>query len=297
MSESSKFDKSPEEERAIEARRLQKEELEFWECQKRCGVESDLKIARDLPDDTPDFILAMLSAFENEAAKFCFSGAEGRVLDAGCGNGNLTLRALKNDLAGNKVMEFIGMDFSRNMLDRAAYRAADSKNAAFLQSSVTSLPFQDRSFDRVVSSGVLTCLPDSEAAALALQEFYRVLKPGGVLVVDFFNRISHYTLIRKHLFRESIKPPEYVSPSEFRKCLESAGFLVQTCHGFDFKPCQGYLFMSRWRRVVDPGFWQEKLSRYLERKIIPWLPKANLLGYRIYVKCIKKPPHQVEKED
>jgi hypothetical protein len=46
--------------------------------------------------------------------------------------------------------------------------------------------------------------------------------------------------------------------------------------------------MSRWRPVVDPGFWQEKLSRYLERRIIPWLPKANLLGYRIYVKCIKK---------
>ena len=288
MSESSKFDKSPAEERAIEARRLQKEELEFWERQKRCGVESDLKIARDLPDDTPDFILAMLSDFENEAAKFCFSGAEGRVLDAGCGNGNLTLRALKSDSGKDKATEFIGMDFSLNMLDRAAYRAADSARAAFLQGSVTSLPFQDRSFDWVVSSGVLTCLPDSEAAAFALQEFYRVLKPGGVLVVDFFNCISHYTLIRKHLFRESINPPEYISPSEFRKCLESAGFQVQTYHGFDFKPCQGYLFMSRWRPVVDPGFWQEKISSYLERRIIPRLPKANLLGYRIYVKCIKK---------
>jgi ubiquinone/menaquinone biosynthesis C-methylase UbiE len=297
MSESSKIDKSSEEERAIKARRLAKEELEFWECQKRCGVESDLKIARDLPDDTPDFILAVLSDFENEAAKFCFSGAEGRVLDAGCGNGNLTLRALKDNPGEGKATEFIGMDFSRNMLDRAAYRAADSARAAFLQGSVTSLPFQDRSFDRVVSSGVLTCLPDSEAAALALQEFYRVLKPGGVLVVDFFNCISHYTLIRKHLFRESINPPEYISPLEFRKCLERAGFLVQTCRGFDFKPCQGYLFMSRWRPVVDPGFWQEKLSSYLERRIIPRLPKANLLGYRIYVKCIKKPLNRAEKED
>jgi len=288
MSESSKFGKSPEEERAIEARRLQKEELEFWERQKRCGVESDLKIARDLPDETPDFILAMLSDFENEAAKFCFSGAEGRVLDAGCGNGNLTLRALKNNPAGNKVMEFIGMDFSRNMLDRAACRAADSPRAAFLQGSVTSLPFQDRSFDRVVSSGVLTCLPDPEAAALALQEFYRVLKPGGVLVVDFFNCVSHYTLIRKHLFRESINPPEYISPSEFRKCLEVAGFQVQTYHGFDFKPCQGYLFMSRWRSVVDPGFWQERLSCFLESKVVSGQSKLNLLGYRIYVKCIKE---------
>jgi SAM-dependent methyltransferase len=280
-------DKDPEKKRAIEARRLQKEELEFWERQKRCGVESDLKIARDLPDDTPDFILAMLSDFENEAAKFCFSGAEGRVLDAGCGNGNLTLRALKKNSGVGKATGFIGMDFSRNMLDRAACRAADSPLAAFLQGSVTCLPFQDRSFERVVSSGVVTCLPDSEAAALALQEFYRVLKPGGVLVVDFFNSISHYTLIRKHLFRESIKPPEYVTPSEFRKCLESAGFLVQTCRGFDYKPCQGYLFMSRWRHVVDPGFWQERLSCFLESEVVSGQSKLNLLGYRIYVKCIK----------
>ena len=288
MSGSSKFDKAPEGERAIEARRLAKEELDFWECQKRCGVDSDLKIARDLPDDTPDFILRLLGEFENEAAKFCFSGAKGRVLDAGCGNGNLTLRALKSDLAENKITEFIGMDFSSNMLDRAAFRATDSSRAAFLQGSVTSLPFQDQSFDWVASSGVLTCLPDPESAALALQEFYRVLKPGGVLVVDFFNRISHYTLLRKHLFRESIKPPEYVSPSEFRKSLESAGFLVETYRGFDFKPCQGYLFMSRWRPLVDPGFWQEKLSSYLEKGVIPRLTEANLLGYRIYVKCIKK---------
>jgi hypothetical protein len=35
----------------------------------------------------------------------------------------------------------------------------------------------------------------------------------------------------------------------------------------------------------------------LERRIIPWLPKANLLGYRIYVKCIKKPLNPAEKED
>ncbi len=288
MIESSNFVEAQEEKRAIEAKLLQKEELEFWERQKRGGVESDLKIARDLPEDTPDNILRLLGDFENEAAKFCFSGAKGRVLDAGCGNGNLLLRALLSDMAENGATEFIGMDFSRNMLDRAAYRAADFSHAAFLQGSVTSLPFQDRSFDWVASSGVLTCLPNSEAAALALQEFYRVLRPGGTLVVDFFNRISHYTLLRKHLFWESINPPEYVSPSEFQRSLEKAGFLVQSCRGFDFKPCQGYLFMSRWRILVDPYFLQEKLSSYLERRIIPWLPKANLLGYRIYVKCVKK---------
>jgi ubiquinone/menaquinone biosynthesis C-methylase UbiE len=287
MSEPSNFDKDLNGD-SIEERRLQKEELVFWERQKRCGDGSDLKMARDLPDDTPHLILDMVDDFEKEAAEFCFSGARGRVLDAGCGNGNLTIRALKKDLAENGGCEFVGMDFSRNMLGRAAYRAADYPQAAFLQGSVTQLPFQDQSFDWVTSSGVLTCLPSAESSAQALSEFNRVLKPGGVLVVDFFNRISHYTLLRKHLFRESINPPEYVSPSEFQESLERAGFQVQTYRGFDFKPCQGYLFMSRWRPVVDPCFLQERLSCFLESKVVCGWSKLNLLGYRIYVKCIKK---------
>jgi ubiquinone/menaquinone biosynthesis C-methylase UbiE len=271
---------------------LDSEELEFWERQKRCGEEIDLKLARDLPDDTPDFILKMMGDFEEDAADFCFSGAQGRVLDAGCGNGNLLLRALKNKKIQAKPergsLQVIGMDFSGNMLGRAALRAGGDDRAGFLQGSVTDLPFQDLSFDRVVSSGVLTCLPSPVAAARALQEFYRVLKPEGVLVVDFFSRTSHYTMIRKHLFREPIKPPEYVSPAEFQRALEDAGFSVLACRGFDFKPCQGYLFLSRWRRVIDPGYFQERLSRYLERKVIPGKQRLNLLGYRIYVKCIKK---------
>jgi len=288
MGEPSNFDKDLNEECALEERRLQKEELGFWERQKRCGDGSDLKMARDLPENTPDLIMRMVDDFENEVAKFCFSGARGRVLDAGCGNGNLTIRALKMDLAENGGCEFVGMDFSRNMLGRAAYRAAGSQRAAFLQGSVTSLPFQDQSVDWVASSGVLTCLPSAESSAQALSEFNRVLKPGGVLVVDFFNRISHYTLLRKHLFRESINPPEYVSPVEFQRALEKAGFQVQTYRGLDFKPCQGYLFMSRWRPVIDPGYVQERLSCFLENNVVSGWSKLNLLGYRIYVKCIKK---------
>jgi SAM-dependent methyltransferase len=267
---------------------LQKEELEFWECQKRNGDYADLKLARDLPDDTPDFILGVLSDFEKGAAEFCFSGAEGRILDAGCGNGNLLMRSLKEDTNRSMPRQYVGMDFSRNMLGRAAFRAADELRTGFLQGSVTSLPFQDRSFDWVASSGVLTCLPTPQAAFQSLQEFNRVLKPGGVLVVDFFNSVSHYTLLRRHIFREAINAPEYVSPSKFEKELESAGFQVLAYRGFDFKLCQGYLFMNRWRPLIDPRFVQERLSYFLESKITSKWPKLSLLGYRIYVKCIKK---------
>ena len=269
---------------------LDREELDFWEAQTRCGEAVDLKLARDLPDDTPDYILKMMEDFEEEVSKFCFSGARGRVLDAGCGNGNLLLRTLGRDnagVAGRPVLQMVGMDFSRNMLGRAAMRAADDHRAGFLRGSVTSLPFRDCSFDHVVSSGVLTCLPHTAAAIAALWEFYRILKPEGTLVVDFFNQASHYTLVRKHIFKETIKPPEYMRPAEFYRSLEEAGFAAVSCRGFDFKPCQGYLFLSRWRGMIDPGHIQERLSSFLERRIEPG-KGLNLLGYRIYVRCVRK---------
>lgn len=286
----------------------QRKELDFWERQKKSGEEVELKLARDLPDDAPRFILKMLTEFERNAAEFCFGGADGFVLDAGCGNGNLLLRALEKE-QGKKVKEvvtkaeavatrFVGMDFSCNMLCRAASRAAGYSCVEgrgegglcvdFLQGSVTRLPFRDQSFDWLASSGVLTCLPSPEEAADALREFCRVLKPGGVLVVDFFNSASHYTLVRRHLFREAINAPEYVSPSAFLAELEGAGFRIVACRGFDFKPCQGYLFMSRWRKLVDPFFLQERLSRFIEDMVVPRLPGLSLFGYRVYVKCVKK---------
>lgn len=262
---------------------LQKEEQVFWERLEKNGVDVELKYARDLPDDTPEFILHTLANFERDVAEFCFSGAEGLVLDAGCGNGNLLMRAMPS-LKAN----YVGTDFSRNMLGRAASRARGAKNALFLQSSVGRLPFKDLSFDRVICSGVLTCLPTVGDAAAALEEFQRVLKPGGVLVVDFFNRMSHFTMVRKHLFREAINPPEYVSPLAFRAELDDAGFEVLEYRGFDFKLCQGYLFMSRLRPIIDPCFFQERFSRFLESRVVPRLPQMSLLGYRVYVKCRKR---------
>ena len=262
----------------------QKAERYFWEQLQKEGAEIDIRYARDLPDDTPDFIIDLLAEFEERVAEFCFAGASGRVLDAGCGNGNLIMRALK---FLPSEMEYVGTDFSRKMLSRAEFRAEGIPRAHFSQGCINKLPFKDQSFDRVVSSGVITCLSTIEEAKESLAEFNRVLRPGGSLVVDFFNQLSHFSLVRKVLLRESIRPPEYISPGHFRSLLEDAGFDVQDCRGFDYKPYQGYLFMSKWSSFLDPGFMQERFSRLIEAKVAPHLPHINLFGYRIYVKCVK----------
>ncbi|HWQ20762.1 MAG TPA: class I SAM-dependent methyltransferase [Methanotrichaceae archaeon] len=263
-----------------------KEEYEFWQNLHKEGDGLDLRYARDLPDDTPEFILDLLARFEEDVTGFCFSGAGGRVLDAGCGNGNLLMRALEMFPQCN--MSYVGMDFSRNMLKMAASRSVGLEHVALSQGCINRLPFKDEAFDRVISSGVITCLSSVDEATDSLAEFYRVLVPGGTLVVDFFNQASHFTLVRKHILREAINPPEYILPSSFKAMIEDAGFKVQAYRGFDYKPYQGYLFMSRWAGLIDPGFIQERFSRLVETRLVQRLQRINLLGYRIYIRCVKR---------
>jgi len=96
-----------------------------------------------------------------------------RVLDAGCGTGEITARlsALFSDAW------FVGIDLEEPHLEMARQRCAPfGLRVCFERGDVLSLPFEERSFDLVVSRHVLQALPD---APRALREMARVLKPGG----------------------------------------------------------------------------------------------------------------------
>lgn len=97
------------------------------------------------------------------------------VLDAGCGTGGLLRR-----LSGiHSEWRWTGVDLSP-----AACRLARERVAAateIREASVTALPFADASFDAVVSADVLYHVADDAAA---LREFARVLRPGGVVVIN-----------------------------------------------------------------------------------------------------------------
>jgi ubiquinone/menaquinone biosynthesis C-methylase UbiE len=97
-----------------------------------------------------------------------------RVLDAGCGTGG-TL----NWLSRYQPRMAIGIDLFRQPL-----RFCRTRGAALLsQSSVMALPFSDESFDLIVCNDVIQHLPGEGADEMAFGEFYRVLEPGGCLLV------------------------------------------------------------------------------------------------------------------
>ncbi len=73
-----------------------------------------------------------------------------------------------------------GIDLSEAMVAIARARCADSPQVDFRIGDAVSLPFPDGEFDACVSVQTLEFVPDVEAA---LSEFYRVLRPGGRLVI------------------------------------------------------------------------------------------------------------------
>jgi len=97
------------------------------------------------------------------------------AIDLGCGTGFLSLELAAR---GHRVT---GVDFAPAMLARAERKAAErSLSVRFEQADAEQLPFAPASFDLAISRHVLWTLPHPEAA---IDEWVRVLRPGGRLVV------------------------------------------------------------------------------------------------------------------
>jgi arsenite methyltransferase len=102
-----------------------------------------------------------------------------RVLDAGCGPGFYVAEVLDRVGPSGSV---VGVDASAPMLAVAAKRCEGHANVEFHEGKVTALPLADGDFDRALSVQVLEYVTDIPAA---LGELYRVLRPGGrVLIWD-----------------------------------------------------------------------------------------------------------------
>lgn len=117
-------------------------------------------------------------------------GAGGRLLDIGCGSGELVVK-----LAKAHPGEYVGLDFWPGEWGQYAKTQAE-RNAAFegipgiefIHGTASHLPFDGASFGRVVSSLTFHEVKDARDRTAGPREAIRVLEPGGRFTfVDLFD--------------------------------------------------------------------------------------------------------------
>ncbi len=106
-----------------------------------------------------------------------------RVLEVGLGYGTLATAIMKSDA------DYHGLDIAAGPIEMARYRATLlDVEADIREGSVLDCPFDDRTFDHVVSIG---CLHHTGELARAIDEVHRVLKPGGTASIMVYNALSY----------------------------------------------------------------------------------------------------------
>ncbi len=112
---------------------------------------------------------------------------KGKALDIGCGNAPLSIKlAKKFPTAKVTGIDYWGKnwDYSMQVCQKNAEVAGVSDRVDFQHGSASSLPFDDDTFDLVVSNLVFHEVQDVKDKRIPLHEALRVLKPGGIFVLQ-----------------------------------------------------------------------------------------------------------------
>ena len=116
-----------------------------------------------------------------EAAKRIIPSAE-NLLDIGCGAGNYSLMMLSKVPDLNCTL----VDLSRPMLDKAFERVsqATTKDVEIIQGDIREVTLKENQFDIILAGAVLHHLRDDRDWETTFSKLYRLLKPGGCLMIS-----------------------------------------------------------------------------------------------------------------
>ncbi|QSX35022.1 class I SAM-dependent methyltransferase [Shewanella avicenniae] len=144
-----------------------------------------------------------------------------KALEIGCGFGQ-GIQLLRSGFGAASV---VAVDLDEEMLAFSAARYPDSPWLTLMQADATRLPFDDQQFDLVCDFAVFHHVPDWQTA---VDEVFRVLKPGGAFVIEELYRAAICNPISKRLFEHP--QTNRFNHSEMHQCLKLAGFSIRKAH-------------------------------------------------------------------
>lgn len=143
------------------------------------------------------------------------------VLDLGSGQGLEVILAARMVGDGGKV---IGLDMTPEMINRArqnAERAGVGHVAEFRLGEMEDMPLEDESVDRIISNCVVNLSPDKQRV---FGEAYRVLKPGGTLLISDLVSSGLPDEMRNDLASWAQCLGGTLEEAEYLRLMEEAGF-------------------------------------------------------------------------
>lgn len=152
---------------------------------------------------------------------------QNKFLDVACGTAEVIFRLAKEF----QNVEFIGVDFSKGMVEKARKKTSYLKNVKIIEANVENLPFEDKTFNIAIC---LDSLHHFYNPDLALKEIHRVLKDNGLfLLVDPSPDISYLRIILK-IFKHLESAKKYYSEKELEELLSKHNFSIISSFPFYF---------------------------------------------------------------
>jgi ABC-2 type transport system ATP-binding protein len=150
----------------------------------------------------------------------------GEIIEFGCGSGFYTKVLAEN------ASHVIATDLSDEMLAVARTQLKDLQNVIVEKADCESLDSPDGKFDSVFMANLIHVI---ENPSIALQESYRILKDGGLLLIvdytgygmNWFEAMKMGIRYLSKWKRPSPHSKAKLSPDELRSMVESAGFTVE----------------------------------------------------------------------
>jgi ubiquinone/menaquinone biosynthesis C-methylase UbiE len=195
---------------------------------------------------------------------------DGYILDAGCGNGNY-LRKVRS-LGYRNIL---GVDLFSHHPEKGSY----------LQADIAHLPIKSASLDLIYSNSVIYNLPKPQKA---LEEFWRVLKPDGTVIITVHSKYSLFTLDRiltrflKLKVADHIKDVRFYSSLEYKQMFDNVGLKLMEIDGFKIS----YLLWPLLRRLYKLlGIPPEKLTGNVSWFSNRWKKKDSTLRWIKSIIC------------
>ena len=166
---------------------------------------------------------------ESKASRYVLKFSEikdgEKILEIACGTGIFFEKIVKQNPNGKNI----GIDLSPDMLNKAKKRLKKLKsvNYKLSEGDALNIGFKDNSFDLVVNNFMIDLMPSDTFDKLA-EEFYRVTKPGGKVVISTFS--FGKKKINRFWYWIAKKFPDILTgcrPISFKNYLIKAGFKIE----------------------------------------------------------------------